>query len=1568
MIKPNWLIFKAKFSENTQHNFEWLCYLLFSNEFNLPNGIFRYVNQAAIETIPLINGLEVIGWQAKFYESSLSNHKAEILSTLEDMKKYYPTITRLIFYTNEEWGQNKGKKPNGLIEIEAKEKLLNVTIDWRTASFFESEFVSINNKVISKHFFTFDKSISDLIDDQQKHTVAILNSVQKNICYEDRIIELDRSVQLKEITAPSNQISILSGVGGVGKTAIIKKLAEVSSGKFPFYVFKANEFEIKNLNELITNHSFEEFTEIHQSEINKTLVIDSSEKLLDIKNIDPFREFLSIAVKGQWKIIFTTRDSYLEDLNYLLYEDYKLAPKNISIPNLTLKELNTLSSENHFALPKDEKLIDLIKNPFYLGEFLSFYQDKEQLNYRDFRNKLWNQNIKKSKPERERTFLTVAMERANKGQFFVTPNCDAQILDNFVVDGILGYELPGYFITHDIYEEWAIERFIEGKYITREKSADFFLEIGHTLPVRRSFRSWLSEKLFLEDSSIKQFILDTLENGQIDEFWKDEIYVSLLLSDDSKIFFNTFKNELIANEQKLLKKLAFILRIACKEVDDDFFKLLGIKNESNLNLKYFFTRPKGQGWHQLINFTYENIEIIQVKNINFILPVIYDWNLKFNKGETTKISSKLALVYLQWATKEEVYFSRDDLEDHLFETILNGSSEISLELTEIFDEIIVNKWKVHGNPYYKLSKFILTQLAGFTVAKVLPSKIIELADLFWTYTPKKDNYYSHSSLNIEHYFGIESGQLEYHPPSPFQSPIYTLLNSSLLQTVEFILAFTNKAVSYYANSNKRNNGVETVVIFVKDKKVSQFISNQLWCMYRGTQTSPHLLESMHMALEKYFLDIGKHADSIILENWLIYLIENSQSSSITAVVASIVLAYPEKTFNVAKILFKTQLFFLYDHNRQSLDRTHKTQLSMLKNFSLGFKSEIHEGDRIAACDAKHRTWSLESLCLNYQYFRDKDTSEADSEIRVKEIWSILDTYYKKLPPESEQTVEDKLWRLCLARMDKRKMKVTTEKTDSGVAISFNPEISPELKQYSEEALSESIEASKYTGLSLWASYKIDRDDRHKNYAIYEESPKQALLEVKEILSKLESVNEQEAFYLFNHRTPIQVCCILLKYYLNNLLQEEQEFCKSLIIETVRKALQANYRYQVSDGVQEAYSILPIIFNNFPNEKNKIKGILLLSLFNEFTVGGMLSYENFTIFPTYAINQLWENYFQEAQSILLGYLLIKPKYDVFLEESRKRDYKKGNFDFDYTKVREQFFTKNENLITRVIEDQVSYDDIKNIENLDLQTLGNAFKLIPQKTSNTVHKIIVANVISVFAKKLTEDSRDEKIDYKIKQDFLDKYSQFVLNSSPSEISDLLNPFIDNFRASKSIAELFQSFVLNEDKLNTQSNFWLVWEIFKPKVYGLCGRGGGYWYVNEIIESYLFARCHWKENVTEWHSLNDVNASFFNEISKEIPNCASTLFAISKLLNDIGKAKYAENGIDWLSNILTSPKRFQEEKLPTNTIFYIETYIRKYIVSNKEKIKRTKTLNTKVLIILDYLVLEASVIGYILRESII
>ena len=105
-------------------------------------------------------------------------------------------------------------------------------------------------------------------------------------------------------------------------------------------------------------------------------------------------------------------------------------------------------------------------------------------------------------------------------------------------------------------------------------------------------------------------------------------------------------------------------------------------------------------------------------------------------------------------------------------------------------------------------------------------------------------------------------------------------------------------------------------------------------MYRGTQVNPDLLESILMSLERFFLEKGKRTKSGTLEYCLNYILSRAESSALVSVVASIVCAFHEKTFNVAKNLFKTKEFFFYDTARKMFDQIHKSQLTSLKNFSI----------------------------------------------------------------------------------------------------------------------------------------------------------------------------------------------------------------------------------------------------------------------------------------------------------------------------------------------------------------------------------------------------------------------------------------------------------------------------------------------------------------------------------------------------------------------------------------------------------------------------------------------------------
>src|SRR5260370_42670742 len=140
------------------------------------------------------------------------------------------------------------------------------------------------------------------------------------------------------------------------------------------------EFNISHINRLFNDYGrftlmdfVHEFMDINE----KYIVIDSAEKLSDIEDQGAFQEFLSVLLKSRWKIIFTTRYSYLDDLKFELIEVYRLSFLLINIEKLDLEELVEYSVKHTFRLPDNDRLLDLLRNPFYLNEYLQNYESIE---------------------------------------------------------------------------------------------------------------------------------------------------------------------------------------------------------------------------------------------------------------------------------------------------------------------------------------------------------------------------------------------------------------------------------------------------------------------------------------------------------------------------------------------------------------------------------------------------------------------------------------------------------------------------------------------------------------------------------------------------------------------------------------------------------------------------------------------------------------------------------------------------------------------------------------------------------------------------------------------------------------------------------------------------------------------------------------------------------------------------------------------------------------------------------------------------------------------------------------
>jgi len=126
-------------------------------------------------------------------------------------------------------------------------------------------------------------------------------------------------------------------------------------------------------------------------------------------------------------------------------------------------------------------------------------------------------------------------------------------------------------------------------------------------------------------------------------------------------------------------------------------------------------------------------------------------------------------------------------------------------------------------------------------------------------------------------------------------------------------------------------------------------------------------------------------------------------------------------------------------------------------------------------------------------------------------------------------------------------------------------------------------------------------------------------------------------------------------------------------------------------------------------------------------------------------------------------------------------------------------------------------------------------------------------------------------------------------------------------------------------------------------------------------------WKESAREWHSLKDREKLFYKKVSEDMGYFPPVLYSISKVLNDIG-SNFLEDGILWLSDMIDKNKNLISEELEVNTIYYIESIMRKYILTSRQKIRTTLQTKKAVVSIFNFLVERGSATGYLLRENIL
>lgn len=1565
-ITVDWNVFDYKFSGKLRETFESLAYTLFCFEFKQKFGIFRYFNQPYIETQPIKtdNG-DIIGFQAKYYDETtqISDKEAELKKAIRDAKTKYGDISRFIIYTNKELSTSSIKtkvKPQYQVNIEKCGSDIGINVEWRVTSYFEIMLLDPQLSAVKDLYFSPNTDLQSFAEKILNRTESIISSIKSDIPYKERIIKIGYSqTAIHNFTKSNNSALVVYGNAGTGKSGYVKDFYEqvVEQHDTSLIAFSASDFDVKEETSLFNqfgNCGLDGLISLYESDSNKYCLIESAEKYSNFFDFDIFRNAIHRLIESGWKIIITIRKQYKNGFINAILDGIII--DEFCIENIDSEKLMALSGNYDFELPSNKKVCGILCNLFYLKLYLELLSAGTTVpsDTKVFTEQIWKQFIRNDRqrqrnlPIRREEFIeNMASTLLNNEAYCYKAQAsdDGEVLSLLEEQGIIiPYDdTPGLWVfSHDVYEEIVVNHIFEEKYNESYDLQEITNIFANSLRSRKMYRIWLETKLKDADSNLLSTLTDSLVNPEYQQLWKDETIIALMNSEDAEAF-SIMESLFSANTYELFTRSVFLLNTACKCVvrNNNYIKLIKSQRISI----YRFTEPTGKAWNTIFSYISKHIDLIpwNNQNISIVVEAMGSWVRSNPTGETTRIVGNIALSLKDklWQKSERKYGLYDDSTYKSINTIiLLAAIELKDELAALVDNTISNKLFSHRDKDYV---FITQSLSNIyecgKVYAAIPEKLLQLAWAYWLYKDKKDHF---SFIAMELHFGFNDHlQSIYSPSSAYQTPIRALLQVDTMNTINFIINLTNNVVTYYKDSdlNKRYSECYDIQIILNDKEIiPQICSDRLWKAYRGTGVTPHLLDSVLMALEDYVLSYVEKLTKEEATALCLYLLRKSHNVLITAVVMSAVLAYPDKLFDISCVLLRTKELFYLDKSR--FLNEHKANMFR----GLNPRHKRFDEERKISNNKEFRKKTFEDIILQYQV-NSGDLSEDEFKKRLDKLYATID----------KATVDIDKWhptyQAFYYRIDWRKYKQAGEPIVEGnqLSIPMKADMPPKVIEYAEKSSGEYASKLGDTELLLWASSRYKHDEKYKIYSKYEDNPISAYEAAKTLIE-----SDKEELPLLSIDMITYTIAVLLRDFSGTLDTDQYDYCKNAILELGFGLLQNSSNALFNHDVKAV--IMSEISNMVDQSENDVEWTNPIIILLAFMLDYRKQIGNNMIYP---LSGLWKKDKDLAFKLIIVFSKLIASFngnDVVAFVDSDKDN---------------------------IADLLSMDE-HSLESIDLSVLDYNTRLYLSTILSPNDTSIIRFVITIgeqFWEKLFHDKHDDRLHriFELENEYKKWLAEFLLNINSDDRSTIIQTLMPLVGFNREFDRLL-SVIINAEDINPRYGaFWDLWTLMQDYFFQEYEKNVddyknintvvhiGYGY-EDVLATYLLYSPFWKENTSQWHSLKPQNISFYIAAANRLGYNPTTLFAISQVLNTVGKATFIETGIDWISDIITNNPHLYAKTLPDNTLYYIEEYIFTYTNSHIDIIQTSIPIKRKVVKILDFLIAKGSTMGFLLKEELI
>ena len=352
--------------------------------------------------------------------------------------------------------------------------------------------------------------------------------------------------------------------------------------------------------------------------------------------------------------------------------------------------------------------------------------------------------------------------------------------------------------------------------------------------------------------------------------------------------------------------------------------------------------------------------------------------------------------------------------------------------------------------------------------------------------------------------------------------------------------------------------VEVTIDFGGGSTTKQWANSRLWSLYRQGP-APDLVESALMALEKWLLDRAQAGHDLSEVSRSLTL--NSNSVSITAVVASVAMAYPNSIGETALVLFRSREFFRLDLQRYAHDR--RPLSGVFSAWALDASKRMYHEERVESDKLPHRQQTLETLACNLQTSPQRDA-----------VWKIIDDFKAALPAVEAQTDDDKVRRWWLHRMDLRTFRPSETLPDGRVLFTPGP-AEPVVREVLEKDEPERKAFEEGCSIFAWGKCVFDRENQD---GVDPEA-------WQEMLARAQSAPNSDviAGYL-NEGGSAYVAAVCVRDHWVDLDQDQRTWCRDHLIEKLmseRDTPDELTRVQRFDmaGSRAAAQVLPLLLDD-----------------------------------------------------------------------------------------------------------------------------------------------------------------------------------------------------------------------------------------------------------------------------------------------------------------------------------------------------------------------------------------------------